>query len=315
QPIQLSSSAQVRVKQFDASGQTNQEHVSFFEVNDTTPPQVKSVTGIAHVPSLRIEFSESVRKADAESTRNYTFVPSIEVKSATLSEDGTSVALALAKPPSAEGHGLQLSIANVRDISPKGNPIATKSNALALQKPVYVLDAMTCDGKQSKEIKLDSLPVKKGDSWTINLFARVETELENRTIIAGFGRAEDGADGIGRYICKFGSGVHFWSRNRDVNGRRNQLDLKAWQMLTATYDGETLRLYKNGRRIAQRNIELNDDESIVQIAPLDPWDQQRRFNGEIRNFTIWNTALAPDALRVLQDSQPANEPTVPGQGQ
>ncbi|MBC8108451.1 MAG: chitobiase/beta-hexosaminidase C-terminal domain-containing protein, partial [Anaerolineae bacterium] len=99
QPIQLSSSAQVRVKQFDESGQTNQEHVSFFEVNDTTPPQVKSVTAVAMLPNMRIDFSEPVRKADAEKPQNYTVSPTNEVKSATLSEDGTSVALTLAKPP------------------------------------------------------------------------------------------------------------------------------------------------------------------------------------------------------------------------
>src|SRR5678815_3099893 len=150
------------------------------------------------------------------------------------------------------------------------------------------MDSFVANG-QSKELSERELPLKAKDAWSINLFVRTDKEPENRTVIAGFGRAADDTDGAGRYLCKFGDGVHFWSRLRDVGGRRTALEVGAWQMLTATYDGETLRLYKNGRRIGTRNLELSDDsDSVVRIAPLDPWDQKRRFRGEIRNFTIWN---------------------------
>jgi alpha-mannosidase len=226
------------------------------------------------------------------------------VTSATLSEDGLSVALALAQPPSAEVSQLQLSIVNVRDISPSGNAVAATSNTIALSKPIYTLDSIVCDGATSKEIPFDGLPCKTNEPFSINLFVRTDEEPANRTIIAGFGHADDEADATGRYICKFAQGVHFWSRGRDVGGRRNPFDLKTWQMVTATYDGSTLRLYKNGKRISQRQIELADDESVVRIAPIDPWDQERRFRGEIKNFTIWNTALPPEAVSVLQKASP-----------
>ena len=75
-------------------------------------------------------------------------------------------------------------------------------------------------------------------------------------------------------------------------------------MLTATYDGETLHIYKNVKLIGEHAIHLSDDESIVRVAPLDPWDHQRRFNGEIRNFTIWKSALSVDALRALNEAAP-----------
>ena len=123
------------------------------------------------------------------------------------------------------------------------------------------------------------------------------------------------SDGVGRYLCKFANGVHFWSRARDVDGRRSPLDVGNWQMLSATYDGQTLRLYKNGRRVAQRNVSFEDDEPVVRIAPIDPWDQQRRFNGHIANFTIWNTALPPEALKILQDSGPQQQQQASGAGQ
>ncbi len=309
-PILLSSSATVRVRQFDPSGKAGPEASAQFNVNDTTAPTVKSVSAIALLPTIQLNFSEPLRKADAEKAESYRLEPAVKVKSAKLSEDGTSVTVALAEPlrvPEA-GQSYRLTINGVRDLSPAGNPVASAEPiAIALSRPVYTLDAITCSGSESKEQPVASLPAKGKDAWSINLFVKVDQQPENRTIIAGFGRAQDSNDGLGRYLCKFGQGIHFWSRGRDVSGRGNPLDLGTWQMLSATYDGQTLRLYKNGRRITQRTVSLEDDESVVRIAPIDPWDQQRRFKGEIRNFTIWNTALPPEALKVLQESAPQQQ--------
>jgi len=196
----------------------------------------------------------------------------------------------------------------VRDASPAGNPVNSPPMNIALARPLFSLDSIVCSG-ESKDLPVSGLPTRGKDAWSINFFVRTDKEPDNRTIIAGFGRASDDTDGTGRYLCKFGDGVHFWSRLKDVGGRRTALDVGKWQMLSATYDGETLRLYKNGRRLSTRNLELSDDNSsVVRIAPLDPWDQKRRFTGEIRTFTIWNTALPAEALKVLQDSAPTDAP-------
>jgi alpha-mannosidase len=262
---------------------------------------------VALLPTVRIDFSEPLRKADAETPANYRFDPPAQVRSAALSDDGTSVTLSFAKPLTApkDGGPVQLTMTGVRDASPSGNEIRlAQPLTVTLAKPVFAADSIVCSG-ESKEQAVKGLPMKGSEPWSINLFVRTDKEPENRTIIAGFGRASDETDGVGRYLCKFGDGVHFWSRRRDVGGRRTPLDIGPWQMLTATYDGQTLRLYKNARRIATRSVELaDDDDSVVHIAPLDPWDQKRRFAGEIRNFTIWNTALPPEAMKVLQDSGP-----------
>ena len=308
-PIQLSQGAKVRVRQFDADGKPGPEASAEFDVNDTTPPAVKSVTAVAMLPTMRVDFSEPIRKSDAENAANYTLdPPRATVREAKLSEDGTSVSIVLDQPlnvPVGAGEQYKLLIRNVRDISPAGNVVdGSTAMPVPLARPVYTVDSFTCNGNESKEIKVDGLPTKASDAWTINLFVRTDQQPDNRTIIAGFGQANDEGDGTGRYLCKFAGGVHFWSRLRDVPAvRGNPLDLKVWQMLSATYDGQTLRLYKNGRAIAQRNVALSDDrDPTVRIAPLDPWDQKRRFKGEIRDFTIWNAALPPEALSVLHDT-------------
>ena len=40
----------------------------------------------------------------------------------------------------------------------------------------------------------------------------------------------------------------------------------------------------------------------VMIAPLDPWDRVRQFDGEVREFTVWNAALNQVAIKSLMKS-------------
>ena len=73
-------------------------------------------------------------------------------------------------------------------------------------------------------------------------------------------------------------------------------------MLTATYDGQTIRLYKNAKLIGQNQLGLDDDEASVHVAPIDPWDNKRKLDGDVRDLTIWNAALPTTALEALWNS-------------
>ena len=78
-------------------------------------------------------------------------------------------------------------------------------------------------------------------------------------------------------------------------------------MLTATFDGKTLTLYKDGDPIAKRNVKLSDDsEHQVNIGESDPWDHKRSFHGEIRAFSIRRGALSRDQVRQLFDKSNQN---------
>jgi len=151
--------------------------------------------------------------------------------------------------------------------------------------------------------KVPNLPVKAADAWTLNMFVRADKQPDDRTVIAGFGRCGQNVDGGARYMAKFQNGLQFWSHNRDLEGR-TQLELGRWQMLTASFDGKLLRLYKDGKQLGQREVQFADDESSVAIAPLDPWESKRRFDGSIRAFAIWREALGDDAIRSLLGEAP-----------
>jgi alpha-mannosidase len=194
-------------------------------------------------------------------------------------------------------------VTGVKDTSPAGNVNKPASLEFAVQGPVYTLAQVTPEQMGTTIRDVPGLPVKAGDSWTLNMFVKMDKQPPNRTIIAGFGNCEQAEDGGARYLAKFPSGVHFWSHNRDI-ATRTALDLGRWQMLTATYDGGVLRLYKDGVKIGERAAVLADDRNVVSLAPKDPWEKQRQFEGEIRGLTIWTSALPEEAIATLKKDEP-----------
>ena len=172
--------------------------------------------------------------------------------------------------------------------------------AVNVRGPVYALESFA-PGSPTLEVKdVNGLPVKAGQPWTMNCFIKMDKQPENRTLIAGFGRTAKTTGGDGRYLAKFSGGAHFWSHHGDLSSK-TPLDVGKWQMLTVTFDGKTVRMYKDGALIGENEGELAEDENVVRIAPLDPWEKERRFEGEIRAFTIWDQALTEDALTSLRD--------------
>jgi len=301
-PFLLSQKTTVKVKELDDSGAGGPAVSADFDINDTTPPTVLSATGSSILPSIAIRFSEPLRKDQAENIANYRLIPPLEIRSAELSTDGLGVTLTAATPPNASD-SYQLMISGVSDVSPNANPVPSAPVALAVARPVFTLDSLPAG--QSLEKAVTGLPVKASDAWTINLFVKPNHQPDDRTIIAGFGWNEDSGNvGTGRYLSKFSNGIHFWSRDQDGDST-TQLDVGRWQMLTVTYNGTSLQLFKNGKMISEQTVSLSDDQPTVRIAPLDPWEHLRRFDGQIKDFTIWNTALPAVSLRHFLEAMPA----------
>jgi alpha-mannosidase len=282
-------------------GSTGPETEREIQVDDRTAPHVLGAEVVLREPILRVSFSEPVEKATARDPRNYLIEPGITVRKAVLEDRGQRVALTL-NAPLKPGLEFVLRVRNVRDDSPAHNVIAETKLNVAAPAPVFSLFAPT-EEQRGKSIRVDSpLPVKAGDHWTLNIFVRTDKQPPNRTIIAGFGSCGGNppqGDATGRYICKFGHGIHFWSHHSDLEGNV-PLDLNRWQMLTATYDGKTLRLYKDGKLLSEQKATLADDQPVVNIAPIDPWDRKRQFEGEVRDLTIWSVALDESAIQSIQ---------------
>lgn len=83
-------------------------------------------------------------------------------------------------------------------------------------------------------------------------------------------------------------------------------DLGKWQMVTATFDGQAVRLYKNGVEIKSGPATLSDAQPVVNIGSAGPWGNGHKFSGKVQGFTVWNRALAPASLRALLATGPTN---------
>lgn len=146
------------------------------------------------------------------------------------------------------------------------------------------------------------LPIEGDAPWTINLFAYTDQPPDTRTLLGGFGDASD-TSGTQRYLGRITGGIHFWGSNVDIDTGQ-PFDLGKWQMLTATYDGQTIRVYKNGQMIKSAGAELSDAMPDVKLGADGPWGEGHRFSGKIQGFTIWNDALSPTAIQALLASMP-----------
>ena len=303
--VLLHASASLKVRTF-LPGQPGGGPVGTarYEIDDHTPPALRSAEASTLTPELRVAFSEPLDPASATTAGNYRLEPAdVAVLSAQPSADGTGATLRLASVlPAGSSH--RLVVRRVRDASPARNAVGQAATAVTLIEPAFTLsETVVCDGQRSRDIPTAGLPTGAGQAWTVNFFARPDRQPDNRTLIAGFGSAQD-ESGQGRYLSKFANGIHFWSSNHDGD-TTTPLDVGRWQMLTATYDGTTLRVYKDARAIGNATLILTADESVVRIAPVDPWDKERRFQGKVSRLSIWKEALAPESLNLLLKNAPA----------
>ncbi len=296
-PFTLNSPTTVAVAQFDDGVRVGPEVRRRLEVNDTTPPRVVAATILPALGLANATFSERVDRATAEDPARYRLGSGTKILAATLAPDGRSVELDIEPRSETAASSETLAVAGVKDLSPGANASGGAPAPVAVGGPI-----LSVDDPGRLQRRDTALPRSGRAPWTINFLLKTDRQPEDRTLLAGFGRAVDGPQGTGRYIAKFSGGLHFWSADSDLP-TDVPLDLGRWQMVTATYDGETLRLYKDGKPVASRDARLSDDEGVARVAPLDAWERKRRFDGGtgggIQAFTVWNGALSPRAVGLL----------------
>jgi len=294
-PILVTDPTTIKVAEFGLDGTKGPSTTANLEVHDTTPPHVTQALATKSLGFLRLKFSEPVTRESAENVANYKLASGAQVTAAHLTPDGCGAELTIDHPAAASSTD-SITVSGIQDQSHSHNTLTATTTSLEDREALFTSPAVpTGTGKM---FRVDNLPIKAAQSWTLNMFCKIDTMPEDRTMIAGFGRSTDGEEGTGRYFTKFNKGINFWITGRDVE-TTVPLDLGKWQMLTATYDGTTVRVYKNGELIGSQAEALEDDASRVNVMPLDAWERKRRFGGDVKDLTIWNQDLAPDAVKKL----------------
>jgi alpha-mannosidase len=301
-PFMLASDAKLRVSEFASSGTSSPIASADLSVNDTTPPSVEAVTSLPNDREVHVRFSEPVDKASAEDPGHYVFMPGATIESAKLGADGQTVVIVLDQPLPIDGPKT-LRVSGVKDISPNANVANGVTTTFATESPVFLLsDPRTFEGRRGFGKNVEDLPFHATDPWTINMFVYMDKQPDDLTIIGGFGDGDDNS-GAERFLIQHGNGIEFWGSNVDIE-TGVPFDTGKWQMITATFDGQAIKIFKNGKLLKSESATLAEAAPSVQLGIRPPWDGGHRFAGKIAGFSIWKQSLSEPTINALLSGTP-----------
>jgi len=115
---------------------------------------------------------------------------------------------------------------------------------------------------------------------------------------------------IGSSACGPGGAAHsleagsWQGTNHFVQAPFDDLDLNTWIHVAGVYDGQSWRLYRNGKEVASQEsaigaIHVESDWAIGAKPPSVPPTADRFFNGSIDDVRIYRRALGPSELLEL----------------
>lgn len=297
QPFMAEDTVKVAVAQFDQNGQSGPVVRGVIEIHDHSSPALVSVLAENNQTAIDLTFSKPLDAKTATEAKNYAVEPALAISKVTPSSDGRHVTLTFAAPI-ADATDYTVSGSGIKDSTPYNNLIEPAKQFFNAQNIVYTLKSAQLPA-QSDRTAVAGLPLMKNDAWTINLLVKASAAPENRTIIAGFGQGTTGQRGGGRNLAVFDNGIRFLSGNNNVE-TGSPLEVNRWQMLTVTYDGKTLALYKDGEPIGKEEIELTEaSEASVFVGTPTTQRPARSLIGEVQNFTIRRGALTQEAIKQL----------------
>ncbi len=133
----------------------------------------------------------------------------------------------------------------------------------------------------------------------MNVLVKTNARPKDRVLLAGFGKAEDDQSGGPRYFALFPEDIEFWSGGKNLK-TNSPVDVGRWQMLTATYNGDSVTLYKDGEKIGSVRVGFSaDSDGTVSVGGTDPWAHQHAFAGSVKDFTIRRGALSDGEVKAL----------------
>ena len=298
QPIFISRDTTIKTRDFSMGTDGSSTSSFLVRVNDTTPPALVEARSDGFTPVVQASFNEPVNAATVNpASFRLQSAPGVTVQSVNLGADGRTLTMQL-NAPLPRGAGVALASPGVTDLSPRANASAATPRAVRVGAIVEELQTRTFDGKGNGfSVSETALPTAGTASWTMNQWVWMENQPKDLTVIGGFGSGGD-QTGKQRFLIKNGGNIYFWGSNIDINAGV-PFDLNRWQMVTVSYDGQTVRIYKDGREIKSEAARLNNAEGQARLAPPSPWGEGGRFTGKIAGFEVYPSALSPANIAIL----------------
>ncbi len=168
--------------------------------------------------------------------------------------------------------------------------------------------AFVSDGNNSvykTGINTAILPVLAADTWTVNIWV-CPNGPQTYIDVNGVQRSWRMAWRIGNksnnsrtIYCSDAGFIAFTDSNQRYIGTGIPWDVNQWQMITTTYDGSNVRVYKNGLLIGKKSWTFQNAPGDVNM-PDYAWSATTNFfKGKFDEFTVWRGALTQQEIIAL----------------
>jgi hypothetical protein len=149
--------------------------------------------------------------------------------------------------------------------------------------------------KESISDTQDSL-LRADTPWTISCWYRTPEAAEGRELVAGIG---DTSSEYPRYLAVDAGHVALWMGSANGVSAAVSLPAGEWHLIAAAFDGHSVTLFADGRRVGQGTGTMGPANALLQMAPtvVAP-GAGVHFGGHIAMFEVVRQAL--DATQIEQ---------------
>jgi hypothetical protein len=139
--------------------------------------------------------------------------------------------------------------------------------------------------------------------WTLSAWYNPAEAAADRELLAGIG---DITGEHPRYLCLESGKVALWmGPQNELSAPQVQKNPDAWHLLTATFDGEEMRLYSDGELVAHGKLVAGATQGVLQIGPVPIAPENgRHFGGRVASFTVQRHALSDAEVKGLFVDRP-----------
>jgi hypothetical protein len=149
------------------------------------------------------------------------------------------------------------------------------------------------------------LPVLASDTWTVNVWVwpngapwYYDGEGVQRSWRIAWWIGDKGSNSR-TFYCSDSGGIAFTDSKGRYLGTGISWDVNQWQMVTTTYDGSNIRIYKNGLLIGKKTWTFTDAHGDVNM-PSYAWSGTNNFfKGKFDEFAVWRGALTQQEIIAL----------------
>lgn len=219
----------------------------------------------------------------------------------------------------------------VNDTSGNGNHATTAAGGISFVRGKFG-QALAFDGTEAwvELVGGAGLPLAADDDWSMNLWVYTDLNISSgpsyhALALAAMGTNSWSENGNARSIGNWGwgGGISFYSTTLYPTQSKVPYEVGRWQMITLTYEhalwqeqgsdssGESLKIYKDGSRIASFNPQgryytggLRAADNVVSLLPTIPDQASSRFVGKLDEFTIWQGVLSPARISAMAAQAP-----------